>query len=125
MKVLLSIKPQYAHSILDGTKKYEFRRRVHIDPRVHTVVIYATMPVGKVIGEFSIKDIHSDHPDTLWEITKDFSGITKSFFLEYFTGREVGHAIEVKKVKKYRKPRELSDFLPSGVAPQSFAYLPG
>lgn len=125
MKVLLSIKPQYANSILDGTKRYEFRRRVHLDSRVHTVVIYATKPIGKVIGEFSIKDIHSDHPDTLWEKTKDFSGITKSFFTEYFIGREVGHAIEVEKVKKYLKPMEVSDFLASGVAPQSFAYLPG
>jgi predicted transcriptional regulator len=125
MKVLLSIKPQYAHSILDGTKKYEFRRRVYKDSRVHTVVIYATKPVGKVVGEFSIKDVHTDHPDSLWEYTKDFSGITKSLFTEYFSGRDVGHAIEVKKVKKYRKPMELRDLLPSGVAPQSYAYLPG
>lgn len=125
MKVLLSIKPEYAHSILDGTKKFEFRRRVHRDSRVHTVVIYATKPVGKVVGEFSIKGVHTDHPDFLWEHTKDFSGITKNFFAEYFSGREVGHAIEVKKVKRYRKPRELSDFLPSGIAPQSYAYLPG
>ena len=125
MKVLLSIKPQYAHSTLDGTKKYEFRRRVYKDSRVHTVVIYATKPVGKVVGEFSIKDVHTDHPDSLGEYTKDFSGITKSLFTEYFSGRDVGHAIEVKKVKKYRKPMELRDLLPSGVAPQSYAYLPG
>ena len=124
MKVLLSIRPQYANSILDGTKKYEFRRRVHRDSRVHTVVIYATKPVGKVVGEFSIKSVHSAHPDSLWERTKEFSGITRSFFLEYFSGREVGHAIEVKRVKKYRKPMELSDLLPSGIAPQSYAYLP-
>ena len=123
MKVLLSIKPEYAQSILDGTKKYEFRRRVYRDSRVNTIVIYATKPVGKVIGEFSIKEIHSDHPDILWERTKEFSGITKSFFLSYFSGKEIGHAIEVKKVRKYRKPRNLNDFLPSGVAPQSYAYV--
>lgn len=125
MKILLSIKPQYAHSILDGTKRYEFRRRIYRDSRVRAVVIYATKPVGKVVGEFSIKSVYSDHPDTLWERTKDFSGITRSFFSEYFNGRSVGYAIEVKNVKKYRKPRELSDFLPSGVAPQSYAYIPG
>lgn len=124
MKILLSIKPQHAHNILNGTKKYEFRRRVHRDSRVHTVVIYATKPLGKVVGEFSIKRVHSAPPETLWEKTKNFSGITKNLFSEYFNGKEIGHAIEVKKVKKYRKPMELSDFLPSGVAPQSYAYLP-
>lgn len=123
MKVLLSIKPEYAHRILDGTKRYEFRRRVHRDARVHTVVIYATKPVGKVVGEFSIKDVHTEHPDSLWEKTKEFSGITKQFFSEYFHGRDVGHAIEVKTVKRYRKPKELRDFLASGVAPQSYAYV--
>lgn len=123
MKVLLSIKPEYAHLILDGSKRFEYRRRVHCDPRVHTVVIYATMPVGKVLGEFSIKNVHSEHPDSLWEKTKEFSGITQYFFAEYFRDRELGHAIEVKEVKKYRRPRELSDFLPGGVAPQSYAYV--
>ncbi len=59
MKVLLSIKPEYAYRILDGTKRYEFRRRVHRDPRVHTVVIYATNPDGKELGAFSIKSVYS------------------------------------------------------------------
>ncbi|NVZ11546.1 ASCH domain-containing protein [Allochromatium humboldtianum] len=123
MKVLLSIKPDYANRILDGTKRYEFRRRVHQDVRVRTVIIYATKPIGKVVGEFSIKNVHSDHPDSLWEKTKEFSGITKEFFSDYFRGRDVGHAIEVKTVKRYKKPKDLSEFLASGVAPQSYAYV--
>ncbi|HMO52372.1 MAG TPA: ASCH domain-containing protein [Kiritimatiellia bacterium] len=123
MKVLLSIKPEYAYRILAGEKKFEFRRRVHRNPRVRTVLIYATKPVGKVVGEFSIREIHSDHPSGLWEKTKDFAGISHGFFSEYFQGRTVGHAIEVKKVRKYRNPKDLSEFLESGVAPQSYAYV--
>ena len=57
MKILLSIKPEFAEKILDGTKKFEFRRRVHTRPEVKSVIIYATMPVGRVIGEFSIERI--------------------------------------------------------------------
>lgn len=123
MKVLLSIKPEYAFRILNGTKKFEFRRRIHRDSRVHTVVIYATKPVGKVVGEFAIERIHSGHPDALWAKTKEFSGISRDLFSEYFQNRAVGHAIEVKQVKKYRRPRKLVDFLSSGVAPQSYAYI--
>ena len=125
MKVLLSIKPEYANRILEGTKRFEFRRRVHRDPRVTSVVIYATKPVGKVLGEFSIETVHSEHPDRLWERTKEFSGITRDFFTSYFADLEVGHAIEVKQVKRYSRPKPLSDFLPGGVAPQSYAYVVG
>lgn len=123
MKILLSIKPEYAESILNGTKRYEFRRRVHADDRVRTVVIYATLPVGKVVGEFTIEEVHAAPPKNLWSRTKAASGITKSFFSEYFAGREVAYAIEVKKVKRYSRPKSLHEVLPSGVAPQSYAYL--
>lgn len=123
MKILLSIKPEYAERILDGTKRFEFRKRVHTDERVHTVVIYATMPVGKVVGEFSIEDVHAETPKKLWDKTKAASGITRSFFSEYFKNRDVGYAIEVKKVTRYAKPKSLNEFLPSGVAPQSYAYI--
>lgn len=123
MKILLSIKPEYAESILNGTKRYEFRRRVHTDERVHTVVIYATMPVGKVVGEFTIRGIHAEPPKILWNRTKEAAGITEAFFSEYFAGREVGYAIEIKKAKRYSRPKNLNEFLPSGIAPQSYAYL--
>jgi len=123
MKVLLSIKPVYAHKILDGTKKYEFRRRIHRDSRVHTVIIYATKPIGKVVGEFSIKDVYSDHPDLLWEKTNQFAGISKQLFSEYFYGRDIGYAIEVKKVKIYSNPKNLNEFIESGIAPQSYVYV--
>lgn len=123
MKILLSIKPQYAQSILDGSKRFEFRKRIHRDPRVNTVVIYATKPVGQVVGEFSIADIHSESPVALWQRTKDFSGISEEFFSEYFQDRDIGHAIEIKKVRKYRTPKSIKDVLPSGVPPQSYAYL--
>jgi predicted transcriptional regulator len=123
MKILLSIKPEYAERILDGTKKYEFRKRVHTNPLVRTVVIYATMPVGKVVGEFSIEQVHAETPKHLWAKTKFASGITQSFFADYFSGRDIAYAIEVKKVKRYATPKRIKDFLPSGVAPQSYAYI--
>ncbi|WP_345785832.1 ASCH domain-containing protein [Gemmatimonas sp.] len=123
MKILLSIRPEYARRILDGTKRFEFRKRIHRDPRVQTVVIYATMPVGMVIGEFTIESVHADDPESLWEHTKEHSGISKEFFSSYFHGRDVAYAIEIKKVRKFRKPKSVSEYLASGIAPQSYAYV--
>ncbi|SUF92800.1 bacteriophage protein [Salmonella enterica] len=79
MKVLLSIKPEFAESILEGEKRFEFRKTIFRNKDVKTVVIYATMPVGKVIGEFDIADILSSEPSDLWKATKKYAGITLFF----------------------------------------------
>lgn len=123
MKVLLSIKPEFAEKILRGEKKYEFRKIGFRDKRVRIVVIYATQPIGKIIGEFEIGNIIQDHPEKIWEQTTNFSGISECFFREYFGTREVGYAIQVKKAKRYKKPIELTTVVPHGKPPQSFFYI--
>ncbi len=75
MKVLLSIKPEYAEKIFSGEKKYEFRKIGFKNRFIRTVVVYATMPVGKIIGEFGIKQILKDNPEQIWQKTKKYSGI--------------------------------------------------
>ncbi len=123
MRVLLSIKPEHADKIFAGDKWFEFRKAVHKDASVTTVVVYATKPVGKVIGEFSISDVHRDAPRRLWRKTKRGAGISQGFFDEYFSGREVGFAIEVAEARLYDEPLDLVHFVPNGYAPQSFLYL--
>ena len=48
MRVLLSIKPEFAEKILNGAKRYEFRKQAFAQP-VEAVVLYATKPVGKIV----------------------------------------------------------------------------
>lgn len=36
-------------------------------PDVKSVVIYSTMPVGKVVAEFDIADVIEDKPSIVWE----------------------------------------------------------
>lgn len=123
MKVLLSIKPEYADRIFSGEKKFEFRKSVFKNTDVKIVVIYATMPIGKIVGEFEIGQIIKEQPSKLWKSTKEFSGITKDFFESYFHGRTAGYAISVKKATRYETPLELSSMVPNGIPPQSFRYL--
>lgn len=123
MKVLLSIKPEYAEKILQGEKRFEFRKSIFKNPEVKTVIMYATMPVGKVIGEFDFEEVLSDNPKQIWRLTSTFSGITKKFFNDYFDGRELAHAIKVAAVRRYEIPKSLKDYIPSGAAPQSFCYV--
>uniref|UniRef100_UPI003F5077C1 ASCH domain-containing protein n=1 Tax=Caballeronia sp. LjRoot34 TaxID=3342325 RepID=UPI003F5077C1 len=102
------MKPEYADRILSGEKKFEFRKSIFKNDLVKTVVIYATMPVGKVVGEFEIEEVLSERPSQLWEATKAYAGITKVFFEQYFHGRDTGYAIRVKTVKRYRRPLDLA-----------------
>ena len=123
MKVLLSIKPEYAEKILVGEKKYEFRKVLPKALDVTTVVIYATKPVGMVVGEFEIEKFLSHKPSKLWSLTSASAGISKGFFNEYFRGRETAHAIKVRDVRRYEEPLTLGSVLTNGIAPQSFCYL--
>lgn len=121
MKVVLSIKPEFANKIFDGTKKFEFRKAIFKNEKIKTVIVYSSSPVQQVIGEFEIERIINHDIDTLWGLTHQESGITEDYFYKYFADRLEGFAIQIKKTKKYRKPKCLwTDF--NLFPPQSFAY---
>lgn len=122
MKILLSIKPEFANKIFDGSKKFEFRRSIFKNNKVKTVVVYASAPVSKVIGEFEIEQVHKMELNKLWNETKKSSGISKDFYDLYFTGKEEGFAIQVKNPRLYNKAKNLKEEY-GMVPPQSFAYL--
>ncbi|AND85554.1 hypothetical protein [Clostridium tyrobutyricum] len=107
-----------------GEKKYEYRRNLFKREGIKTIVVYATKPVGKVIGEFEIDDILRGNPNSIWEQTKLYSGIDENSYMKYFSKRENGFAIAIKKTKVYKKPLELEELNPKiKYPPQSFMYL--
>jgi predicted transcriptional regulator len=122
MKVLLSIKPGFAEKIFDGSKKFEFRRSIFKNTHVKTIIVYASSPVQKVIGEFEIEKILNQDLSCLWEETKAHAGIDENYFYKYFEDKEKGFAIKIKKTKKYKIPLCLKkDF--KLTPPQSFLYI--
>lgn len=122
MKVLLSIKPEFVEKIFAGTKKYEFRKSLFRRSDVKYVVIYASAPVKRVVGEFEIDDILSDDLDVLWDKTKKYSGISKAFYESYFQNKKTANAIQIGRIKKYDESRSLADYNIQQ-APQSFCYI--
>lgn len=91
-QMLLSINPQYVASILSGEKLYEYRKfRCRDD--VEKIIIYKTAPQKQVVGEVDIADIVEDAVDVVWERTKEFSGITHNFFMEYYKGKDTSRKI--------------------------------
>lgn len=62
---LLSIKPDYATAIFAGRKRVEFQR-TRIAPDIGLAIVYATLPVGQVLGWFRIANVVESTPDGLW-----------------------------------------------------------
>jgi len=122
MKVLLSIKPEFAEKIFSGEKKFEFRRAIFKDKSVKKVLVYASAPVQKVIGEFEIEEIVCQDIETLWKTTQEFAGISYDFFSSYFEGRKEGFAIKITNLHRFKNAQCLKkdyNLLP----PQSFVYV--
>lgn len=123
MKALLSIKPEFANRIFDGSKRFEYRR-VIFKQSVKSVVVYASAPISMVIGEFEVEDLLCHDLDTLWRKTSKYSGISKDYFYQYFSDKEHGYAIKVGKITEYKRPQSLQRAY--GVKPpQSYIYLSG
>ena len=55
MKILLSIKPEFVEEIFSGRKKFEYRKAIFTNKKVTSAIVYSTMPVGKIVGEFTIE----------------------------------------------------------------------
>jgi predicted transcriptional regulator len=117
----LSIRPNFVESIIQGKKKFEFRRSIFTRP-VDIVVVYATAPVRRVVAEFDVCSVISESLSLLWKRTHHFAGIDSEFFWNYFEGKDYGYAIEIGEVRTYKTPfcpiEELGVF-----PPQSFVYL--
>ncbi|MBE5924676.1 MAG: hypothetical protein E7271_09465 [Lachnospiraceae bacterium] len=119
--ILLSINPEHVENIMNGTKKYEFRKKAckrHVDK----ILIYSTNPIMRVVGEAEVEDVLIDNPETIWKKTEKKSGIDKAFFDKYYEDREQAVAYKLKNVIKYIKPKKLIEYGIS-CAPQSFRYV--
>lgn len=120
-KIIISINPEHVENIINGTKKYEYRTKA-AKQDISSIIIYETVPVKKVVAEAEIIEVLELSPEDLWNETREFSGISKYFFDEYFKGRKVAYAYKLGKIKVYKQPKNLVDF---GIkyAPQSFVYV--
>jgi predicted transcriptional regulator len=121
---LLSIHPKFAHAIMRGEKRVEFRRK---SPRADTshVVVYATAPISKVVGFFEVDGIEAGSPGNLWERFSSVGGIREDDFVRYYTSCAVGTAIRVGSVTQVQPPVPLDCIDPELSPPQSFRYLKG
>lgn len=107
--------------IIDGRKKYEFRKR---RPRVlpEKIVIYATSPMKEIVGEVEVIKVLRDTPENIWDLTKNEAGVSWDFFEDYYKDKEEAIAYQLGELNLFSTARTLADYGLS-VPPQSFIYL--
>ena len=142
--ILLPIRPVYADMILDGSKRFEFRRQAVGD--VGELVLYATKPTGMVVGAVKVLEVLSaTKPHLLWALTLEDvapvpallgneataygtpnpgAGITSRDFDSYFKGAKTCFAYRLGAARRFDPPRELARY---GLIrpPQNFVRLTG
>lgn len=120
---LLSIYPRYANRILSGVKRLEFRKSWAAND-VSAFVIYATVPVQKIVGIARIKQVHQGSATALWRLAQEMGGgVSRRVLYDYFRGKQEGFAIEIESVLPCPIPLEPEAYLPNFTPPQSFTYL--
>src|ERR1041385_843327 len=124
--LLLSLRPQFAEKVLDGTKKVEFRRT---RPRVETqdlVIVYASTPVRAIVGAFRVKQVLERSPAALWKEVRQHAGITRSEFDQYYFGAPKGYGILLHSAIRLQQPVKLwrlRQLWPGFHPPQCYRYL--
>lgn len=120
-KIIISINPEHVDNILSGKKKYEYRK-IAAKKQISSIIIYETTPIKRIVAEAEIVDVLMFPPDELWELTKDDSGVTKTFFDSYFRKNKTAYAYKLGKITVFETPKSLKDF---GLKypPQSFIYI--
>ena len=124
--VLLSILPQWADAILDGKKKWEYRR---VPPKVEEgskVLLYASGNRHEIVGEFVIDKILHEPLGLLIKRTLHETTHTDDDLYAYFKGLKIGSALKVKYPKRYDNPvslKQIQNKVASFTPPQNFRYL--
>ena len=135
-KVLISIRPQFCERILNGEKIIEFRKNAPKLNPPFTCIIYCSkgsgkdtynVTHGKVVGEFTCDKIESFEvagsgkiPD--WENLNLCRGtLSPEAISEYVGNGKTGYAWNIKDLKIYGEPKELSS-LGLSRPPQSWCY---
>jgi type I restriction enzyme S subunit len=123
MDVLLSIKPKYVKSIIEGEKRYEFRKTIFKNREINRIYIYSSSPMKKIVATFEIGGILEDHPADLWDNVKDYAGINHRDFFAYFDGKSRAFAIKIQNLQEFNDPVDPYATMPGFVPPQSYCYM--
>jgi len=122
---VFSIRPEYVARILDGSKRWEFRKSMPRFTMGDTALIYESRGRGRIVASFTVGSlVYSMSPGALWRtvgtMDPNSHGITRAAFHQYFDAHDTGVAFGVEAVVPLDLP-----LAPDMRAPQSWARWTG
>lgn len=118
--VLMSVDAEWAEAILNGEKHWEYRKKPPGIPPPYKWIIYANMPVGKVVGDVIIDEELRDNSFIVTNITIDDTPHEPEDIREYFGNRREWCALHIGQdsLNRYEQPFELESH-----PPQNYQYV--
>lgn len=124
--LMLSIQPQYAEKIFQGTKTVELRKVKPNLTKGDTVLVYVSSPVQELYGKFEVEKVISAPIEELWKLVSRNAGISRKEFDNYYKDATIGYGIYLCAPVSIKCPIKLNDlrqvwknFYP----PQGYKYL--
>lgn len=121
--LLLSLKPQYWKLILDGTKKFEFRRQFGIKPV--KAFIYLSTPEKKIGGYIEFGKPIKGTPNEIATLAEQNQKGAYESVLTYLDGKTQAYALPIESFKQIEPItlEELRQLIPKFHPPQSYAKI--
>lgn len=126
-RLLLSIRPAFAKSILSGNKAVEIRRRFSTKWTGARITLYATRPQSALVGEATISRIATGNAATLWKEFGPLSGCSEAEYRTYVAGAEEVSWLFLDDIRPFLSPIPLAQLnhlmVGSLRPPQSYAVV--
>jgi predicted transcriptional regulator len=106
--IVMSMKPSFARKVIAGSKSIEIRRRFSRKWVGHEAILYATKPLGSLVGRATINSVTDDQPDRVWSQFGSSIGCSRAEFDAYVGSSDRVSAIEFKNVVQYGEAIPLS-----------------
>lgn len=124
--VLLSVRPRFAASLLDGSKTVEIRRgRAHLQPGA-TCLLYSSSPERALVGTVRVASTHVALPSVIWAQWGPATGLDRAEFDAYLSESNEATAIVVEGAQRFKTAiplEELRDRQQGFVTPQSYRFV--
>lgn len=124
--VLLSVRPRFAHGLLDGTKTVEIRRgRAHIEPG-STCLLYSSSPQRALVGAVEVETAHTGTPSAIWAEWGHLTGLARCEFDDYLHDSPEATAIVMRAAQRLSTPITLDELRgrqDGFVTPQSYRFV--
>jgi predicted transcriptional regulator len=124
--LLISLKPEFADKILDGTKSIELRK---CTPKVEIgdlVIIYTTAPIKEFVGICEVKEIIKMSPSKMWDNYSALLGIDYIRYKQYYKDSKIAVGIKLGILTKFDVGIPLSlvkSYFPKFSPPQTYKYF--